>query len=240
MKASMLVEFGLSENQARVYLEIIQSPGRSGSNISKSLSIDRSFVYDIINSLINKGLVSYVVNGKIKVFYPSDPENLIKEIDEKKIKALNLIEEIKKLQEKNKSENEVKVYEGKAGLKAYVREFLDCDNFYTLGGGGTLNILEVLKYDYPNYIKEFEQKKIKGSLITSEKNKKIMGSIYPKSSVKIRNLEHLDSSVSFSIFNNKLAIYSAEEKPFVLIINNKEISSSLKNYFDHLWKQAKK
>ena len=229
MKASMLVEFGLSENQARVYLEIIQSPGRSGSNISKSLSIDRSFVYDIINSLINKGLVSYVVNGKIKVFYPSDPENLIKEIDEKKIKALNLIEEIKKLQEKNKSENEVKVYEGKAGLKAY-----------TLGGGGTLNILEVLKYDYPNYIKEFEQKKIKGSLITSEKNKKIMGSIYPKSSVKIRNLEHLDSSVSFSIFNNKLAIYSAEEKPFVLIINNKEISSSLKNYFDHLWKQAKK
>ncbi len=41
----------------------------------------------------------------------------------------------------------------------------------------------------------------------------------------------LKSGVNFTMSNNKLAIYSAEDKPFVIIIENKNIVNALKDYF---------
>ena len=66
--------------------------------------------------------------------------------------------ELKSIKKREKSEKSVRVYEGKSGLKAYVRDFLGVDSFATLGGGGKLDILEALKYIYPHYLKELNKK----------------------------------------------------------------------------------
>ena len=53
MEAKELLEAGLTKNQSEVYLEILKHPGQSGGEIAKTLSIDRSFVYGIINYFMN-------------------------------------------------------------------------------------------------------------------------------------------------------------------------------------------
>jgi HTH-type transcriptional regulator, sugar sensing transcriptional regulator len=239
MEAKELISTGLTKNQAEVYLEILKHPEQSGGEIAKAISIDRSFVYSIVNSLIDKGLVSYITKGKVRLYYSADPENLLKDIEEKRNNVNKIVQELKSMKEQTKSEKSVLVYEGKAGLKAYIRDFLDAKSFETLGGGGNLKILEALKYEYPHYLKDLNKKKIKGKLITSPKNKKIMEEIYKNSKVDIKTFEGLKSGVSFTIFNNKLAIYSAEEKPFVIIIENGNIASALKDYFNKTWNFAK-
>lgn len=236
MEAKDLLDAGLTENQAKVYLEVLKTPGQTGGSISKKVSIDRSFVYNILDSLTDKGLVSHIVKERNRLYYPSDPENLLKEIEEKKNRVSIAVEKLKSIKEQTKSEQSVKVYEGKAGLKAYIRDFLESDSFETLGGGGNLKILEALKYEYPHYLKEFNKKKIKGKLITSPQNKKIMKKIYLKSKVEIKTFEGLKSGVNFTIFKDKLAIYSAEEKPFVIIIEDKNIAQALKDYFNGIWR----
>ncbi len=240
MEIRELVETGLTKNQAEVYLELIKNPGQTGGEIAKKLSIDRSFAYGILNSLIAKGLISYVVKENKRVFFPSDTENLLKEIEEKKVKILNVIKELKSIKKQIKEEKSVRVYEGKAGLKAFVRDFLESTKFYTLGGGGKLTIFEVLKYEYPHYLKELKKKKMKGKLITSPENKQIMKEMYKNSKVSIKTFDNLKSQVNFTIFKNKLAIYSVEEKPFVIIIEDKNISDALMAYFGNIWKTAKK
>jgi len=240
MELKDLIEIGLTKNQAEVYLEVVKHPSQTGGQIAKKLSIDRSFVYNILSSLIDKGFISHIIKGKVRLYYSSDPENLLREVEDKKNKISKVIKELKEIKKTTKSERSVRVYEGKAGLKAWIRDFLDTDSFSTLGGGGTLNILDVLKYDYPHYLKEFNKKMIKGRLITSKANKKVMKKVYEKSKVDIKTFESLKSDVSFTVFKDKLAIYSAEEKPFVIIIEDKTISNSLKNYFNEMWKIAKK
>jgi len=239
MEAKELISTGLTKNQAEVYLEILKHPEQSGGEIAKTISIDRSFAYSIVNSLIDKGLVSYITKGKVRLYYPADPENLLKEIEEKRTNVNKIVQELKSLKTQTKSKKSVLVYEGKAGLKAYIRDFLESNSFETLGGGGSLKILEALKYEYPHYLKEFNKKKIQGKLVTSPKNKKIMEEIYKNSKVEIKTFEGLESGVSFTIFKNKLAIYSVEEKPFVIIIKNENIANALKNYFDKTWNFAK-
>jgi len=239
MDVQELMETGLTNNQASVYLEILKHPGQTAGEISKILSIDRSFVYSIITSLVDKGLVNHIVKAQKRIYFSSDPENLLKDLDEKRNKINSVVEKLKLLKEKNRDEISVNVYEGKSGLKAYIRDFLDCDSFETFGGGSNLKILEVLKYDYPHYLKEFNAKKIKGKLITSPKNKKTMNDIYKNSNVEIKIFEDLQSEINFTIFENKMAIYSTEEKPFVIIIQNEKISKALRTFFNKTWNLAK-
>ena len=238
MEAKELIEAGLTKNQAKVYLGVLKSPGQTGGGISKKVSMDRSFVYNILDSLAEKGLISYIVKERNRLYYPADPENLLKDIEEKRTRVSKVVQELKTIKEQTKPKRSVRVYEGKAGLKAYIRDFLEADRFETLGGGGKLNILEALKYEYPHYLKEFNKKKINGKLITSPNNKKIMKKIYQKSKVEIKAFEGLKSEVSFTIFKDKLAIYSAQEKPFVIIIEDETVAQALKDYFDKIWQYA--
>lgn len=239
MQIKDLIELGLTKNQASIYLELIKHPEQTAGKIAKMLSIDRSFVYGILSSLTDKGLVTHTIKAGKRLFHPTDPENFLKELEEKKAKVSKIVNELKLIKQTKKQERTVDVYEGKSGIKAFVREFLDSDNFYTLGGGGKLNIFETLKYEYPHYLKELKKKKITGKLITSVKNKEIMKNIYQNTKVDIKTFKELKSKTSFTIFKDKLAIYSFEEKPFVITIDDKSISDALKDYFNLLWKQAK-
>ncbi|KYK25213.1 hypothetical protein AYK26_06360 [Euryarchaeota archaeon SM23-78] len=234
MEIKELIDIGLTKNQAKVYLELLKFPGQNPGRLAKKLSIDRSFMYSILNSLINKGLCSYIVKETKKYFYATNPDNLLKGIEEKRSKAVGVVEKLKKISQEPSEGEIVRLYEGKAGLKAFVRDFLESDSFCTFGGGGKLDILEALKYEYPHYFKEFNKKRIKGRLITSGENKKVMQKIY-KSRVDIKTLPNLKSRVSFTLFKNKSVIYSAKEKPFVIVIDDKEISNALKDYFERLW-----
>ncbi|MSR86534.1 hypothetical protein EXS74_04015 [Candidatus Woesearchaeota archaeon] len=239
MDITQLSEAGLRKNQAKTYLEVLKHPGQSGGKIAKNLMIDRSFTYNTLNSLVNKGLISYITKGKIRIFYATDPENLLKDIEEKRKRIEGIVEELKTIKEPSKGERSVVIYEGRQGLKAYIRDLLNAKSFETLGGGGNLSILKAIKHEYPHYLKEFTKRKIKGKLITSQKNKEIMKEIYKEAQVDIKTFEGLENNVNFTMFKDKVAIYSAEEQPFVIIIDNKNISKSLRTYFEKLWKAAK-
>ncbi|MFZ3077661.1 MAG: helix-turn-helix domain-containing protein [Candidatus Aenigmatarchaeota archaeon] len=237
MEAKQLEETGLTEKQAKAYLELLRTPGQNAGKIAKELSIDRTFAYGIMNSLMKKGLVSCIIKENKKAFYASNPDNLLKEIEEKKAKTLNLIKELKSIKQQTKEETLVKIYEGKSGLKVYARDFLQSNEFFTLGGGGELSVLNELKYQYPQYLKELLKKKLNGKIITSVKNIKTLKEMFKNSKIKIRTVEGIESQINFTIFKNKIAIYSAEKKPFAIIIEDKNISSALKAYFDVLWKK---
>ncbi|MDD5193477.1 MAG: helix-turn-helix domain-containing protein [Candidatus Nanoarchaeia archaeon] len=239
METEELINIGLTQNQAEIYLEILKHPGQSGGKIAKMVSLDRSFTYGIINSLIDKGLVNYTIKEKVREYSASDPENLLKEIDEKKNKITEIVQELKSMRNQKKSEKSVLVYEGKAGLKALARDIISSDFVTTIGGGDSLKIFEELKYEYPHYLKEIKERKIKGRLITSPKNKDLLKKDHKNSEVEIKSFEGLKSKVSFTIFRNKLAIYSAEDKPFVIIIEDQNIASSFKTYFDKTWNFAR-
>jgi sugar-specific transcriptional regulator TrmB len=238
MQIENLMEAGLTKHQAEVYLEVLKGPGRSGGELAKRLSIDRSFAYNILNALIDKGLVSHITEKNIRLFYPSDPENLLNEIEEKRTKVSTIIEELKKINAQTKESRAVTVYEGKAGVKIYARECVERDSFCLLGGGERPGILDTLKSDFPHYLNLFENKKTRGRAITSNSFRKIMDNLFEKSEIKVRTLPNLKTRASFTIFKDKIAICSTEEKALVIMIEDRNVAETLQCYFDSLWKLA--
>lgn len=235
-----LQDFGLTPNQSRVYLELVKHPGSSAGSLAKHLSIDRSFIYGIIESLTEKGLIYYSLSNKRKVFYSSPPENLLADLNEKRKKASEIIKSLKSLSsEERVPPPTFEVYEGKPGLKMYFREVLKSKEFFSLGGGGRLNILNILQCEHPHYFKELKQKRIRGKILCSLENKARWKSNLADTNVKIKALSGAGKESSITILKDQV-IFSSEGKfPKILILKDSDHAHSLRHYFSYLWTLAK-
>jgi len=89
-----LEDLGLSNEEARVYLAILELGGSYVSNIGKKAGISRVNVYYILGNLVKKGIVSSVEKNNIKFFSVESPKILVNQLEEKFLHAKKLLPEL--------------------------------------------------------------------------------------------------------------------------------------------------
>ena len=229
-----LKQFGLTGNEAKVYLELLKREQISVGEFSKKISLDRSATYHILGNLIEKGLVNYVIKNGKKFFSSADPENLLVQIKEKEELLKTIIPKLKKIQQIPEVKRNVEVYEGKEGLKSFTHHLLKYDNFYILNATG--KIFEALRYFWPRIIKDMN-KKPKIKIIAAEAAKKTeLVKLKPK--IRFLPKEFSNNATTF-IYGNKVAFQIIVEKPFIVITENEYIAEGYKKNFEFMWKFCK-
>jgi len=228
-----LNQAGLTGNEAKVYLELLKKGELSANQLAKSLGLDRTLSYTILNHLIEKGLVNYIIKDNKKFFNAENPENLINPLKEKEIIIKDLIQELNKIQIIKEAPYEIKIYEGKEGLRTFLKQMIKYKEIASFGATG--KIYEYF-YEIPALVKEIEKKGFTARFITSPKFKehemtKIRG-------VQIKYL-NIKSHATTSIFGDYISIHILTQKPLIILVKNKEIAESYKNHFEILWKSAK-
>jgi len=224
---------GLTGNEAKVYLELLRKGALSANDLAKKISMDRTLTYTVLNHLIEKGLVNYVIKEKKKFFEAAEPENLLNPVTEKEIFIKDLVPELKALEKIKETVHEINVYEGKEGLRTLLRELMKNKNFCSFGATGRL---WDLLYEAPALAKEAEMKGLTGRIIITSSYKK-----HPMTKIKALQIRYLDvkSEATTTILKDKIAIHLIKEKPVIIVIKNKEIAESYQNHFEILWKIAK-
>lgn len=229
----MLKEAGLTGNEAKVYLELLKKIQLSANQIAKSLGMDRTLVYNVLNHLIEKGQVNYVVKENKKFFSISNPDNLLSPVKAREVLILDLIKELKKIKSSEQQETEINVYEGKAGIRNFFRELMKEKDLCAFGSTGRAYDL---LFESPAFAKEAEKKKIKMRIIANEEVRKKEFSKYKNLKMKFLDLK---SEATTTIFGDKVSIHLIKEKPVIIIIKNKEIAQSYRNYFEFMWEKPK-
>src|SRR3989338_6168431 len=79
-----LHNIGLSNRESKCYLTLLEMGSSKTGMICKKSAIPSSKIYEILDMLIKKGLVTYVIKGKIKFFQAANPIVLVNLIEEKK------------------------------------------------------------------------------------------------------------------------------------------------------------
>lgn len=83
-----LMAFGLTRQEAVIYLSLSGNGIQNGYEISKATGISRSNAYGGLSGLVEKG-AAYVMEGKTKRYAPVEPEefcaNKIRSLEEKKV-----------------------------------------------------------------------------------------------------------------------------------------------------------
>ncbi len=233
-----LKQAGLAGNEAKVFLELLKRGSINGSELAKKVGLDRTLTYQVLNKLAEKGLVNYIMKEKKKYFSATNPDNLLRPVNEQVEFIQNLIPELKNIEKLKEVEQFVEVYEGISGLKVMYEEVLKSKDFCFFGGTG--KSYEVLhSWEMKRIEKEIERRGMNGRGVMDSK---IRGKEFTKvKGLKVRYLDNVEAyNTAFGITEDKISIHClAQEKPIVIFIKNKFIVNTLKNYFEFMWSVAR-
>lgn len=239
MDLRKLEELGLTRNESLVYTALLELGETKTGAISKKIGIHRVLIYDSLESLIKKGLASHVIKENIKYFSATNPENLVKFLEEKKKNASELIPDLNLLIKKSESQQEATLYEGIKGLKSamnnMLQELTSKDEHFVFASG---NMAPTLGDYYYIYQDEKKRKKIKTNIIydvSFKENKEILDATYGL--LKFYPLGPFPTDTW--IYKNKVLIvtYTANP-PIAVLITSKETAESYKQLFKAIWEKA--
>jgi sugar-specific transcriptional regulator TrmB len=239
-----LVNLGLSDKEAKVYLAALELGKCPVQKIAGKAGVNRATTYVVIETLMKKGLMSSYTEGKKQFFFAEAPEKLkilFKDqelaLKRKEEYLEKLLPELKALNIEKEGRPTVRYFEGKEGLRAMAEELND--------------------------LKENEDMKIIYSFdllakIFSEKEFLEMRRVRQKRKVKAKvilndELERYDGDAEFfrisskkypifcdiAFFKNKVRIATLKGSPVGIIIENQEIANTLKVLFDLAWEHLK-
>jgi len=76
-------EIGFRKNHAIVYLAFLKYGSLYMPEIVKKTGINRSYLYDILNELTEKGVIGYIIKNKNRIYYADDPNKIADIIKDK-------------------------------------------------------------------------------------------------------------------------------------------------------------
>jgi len=88
-----LQEIGLTANEAKVYSCLLRKHTFTATEISQCCNVNRSRIYSVLESLINKGLCIEIL-GKIRKFQAASPEVAFEKLKKEQNKKLDLLKSL--------------------------------------------------------------------------------------------------------------------------------------------------
>ncbi len=238
-----LKSLGFGEQEVETYTKMIYLKESTASNLGKEMKAHRRSVYDMVERLVKKGVLTTIEKNGKKYYKPLDPSHIINklkqkenELKENELKLLEIIPKIWKMEMEKDVRAEI-LY-GKEGIKTM---FLD-----ELKVGKTVYIIctkiekveDMLKGFLVSYTRDRIKAGIKIKAVSLRDMKKNLEK-YRLLEARYIMPENISPS-SITIYGNRVAIVLWSDEPVVILVKSQEISDNFLKYFDIIWKSARR
>jgi sugar-specific transcriptional regulator TrmB len=247
--SALLQQSGLTEGESRVYLALLElGPSTSGPIVEKS-GVSRSIIYQLLDKLSSKGLVSHIVKERTKYFQAAEPSRIQEYLDdeekkfqENKQKMDELLPKLYALQSSAK-ESEAKVYVGFRGMitaheHAY-QKLSRGEEYYYMGIPAHQE-----KHFHAYWLRDHARRAklgIKTRLLFHPDTD--IGVLQSRNKHALCDARHMPSSIDtpawFMGYKDVAVIGLQSKVPITIEITNQEIADSFKAYFEEYWKRSK-
>ena len=239
-----LEKLNLTKKEAQLYLALLELGEANLQEIANKSKIKRTTVYDVLDSLKAKGLISTTKKGKRVYYYAENPKQ-IEKIFEEKINVLNgILPELLSVANLIDKKPKIQFFEGEEGIKNIYRDTLEYKN------------QEILAWVSPEPIKHFDinwlwdeyvPRRLENKIWTRsfapnvKEMKHVQG--YDEKHLRQMRLIDMDKDLYFEVEINlyggsKIGIMSFKEE-FGLIVESKKIHNTLKAIFELQWGNVK-
>jgi sugar-specific transcriptional regulator TrmB len=239
MEADILQDIGLTNAEIKVYLALLELGSCSAGPILDKTELHNSVVHTTLNRLIEKGLVSFVKEGKKNIYQASNPKHLIEYINDKKERIETILPLLLAKQGLAKEKPTVTTYRGVKGMREILHELLEAGGKEHHTIGSSVKSLMMGDKWWEQYHKKRAKKGIHAKLLFYESLKEWKAEQrYPNSLIRYTKagFEPLTETI---IRNDKVGILLWIAKPIGILIHNKELADSYEKYFEYLWKTGK-
>lgn len=247
MQIPNLEELGLTSGQVKVYTAVLELGTAKIQSIQEKTALERRAIYDILNKLIEKGFVSYVLEKGIRRYQVTHPRHIKEQIDKMK-NSLEVLEgkipDITAFYESKRPIVGAEVLRGNDAMMALLDEALESDGVYWMGGNSGIERdtgpgmkqwfrhwmdrrakLKVPMYDLVSY----------GTYLEDLKPEKT--GLHKKQYYKFCSLpKGMYTPMVLLMFGNKVAQILWSKQSFAFVLESKEIRDSFMKYFNYFWR----
>ncbi len=237
-----LLDYGLTEKQAKVYLAALELGQASVQAIAEKARIERTNTYDSIESLVEKRLMSITTSGKKHLFIAESPDILGRILDDKKAELKQLLPELQSIFNVSEVKPRIRFYPGVEGFKTVYADTLTCQEKNMAGIFAMKDFLEIAGRDFLERMVEGRVKRGINLKVIRSQEREVAG-LHETSKQEMRDLRYsplgLVFPISTFVYDNKVIYLSSKKETFGLIIESKDIAQAHKNYFEALWQISK-
>jgi sugar-specific transcriptional regulator TrmB len=245
MNTEILRKIGLTEGEIRVYEALVNLGKSSTGAIMDKSGISSSKVYLILEKLIQKGLVSFVIENNVKKFQVANPRNIVEYLNKQqneleKIKSDSevFIKELAKIIGKHEEES-AQIYKGHAGLRAAFNNLIDelesGDEFLFFSQSEEELTNPIVKTFFKNLHQRRLEKGIKTKGITDITLKKLFQAEFMKQKNYEMRFSMLTLPSAVSIGKNRILLNSWGDEPIGFEIVSRRVAEKYREFFYSLW-----
>ncbi len=236
----------LNKSEIKVYFALLELESSTVGPIIERARITDSKIYSILDKLVEKGLVSFVVKNNVKHFRASHPSNLVDILNEKEKEIISqkkelkekLIPQIEQRRKLTREQQEATVYESYDGVKSAFNLILGTlkrgEEYQGFMLGGMLGEKRVINF-FKNYHKKRLEKGIKVRLLSHISLKSIVKKNHIYKDMKVKFTDQKLPIGTF-IFKDHVMTVIWKDKPTVFMIKSKMNYEYYKEFFEGIWK----
>ena len=241
-----LEAIGLTEGETKAYLALLELGPSTVGPITKKAKIAYSNIYEILERLMNKGLVSFITKNKTKYFNAVSPERIAEflekkeeELQDKRQNLKRILPELKKLTDKA-TKVEAEIFIGNQGLASAYKKIMeesDPKDLYRFFFYFEKSKLAFADDFFLQLDKEYRQRKIRFKGLANMDFKKSSFVQIAKDYTENRYLE-TQPPMNIDIYQGKILL-TDWNTPMAILIRNKDMAGKFTDYFEEMWKTAK-
>ncbi|MEK6889392.1 MAG: helix-turn-helix domain-containing protein [Nanoarchaeota archaeon] len=242
MDTSVLEDLGLTHGEMKVYITLSELGSSVAGPIIEKTGLQNSVVHRALNSLIAKGLIAFLIEGRGKIYQISNPRNFLDYLEEKKRKFEEIIPELERRKKEAKEKKEAVTFMGKKGLNQMYTQLINSGGkeYNTFGGGKNVTYDVMGEIWWRNFHIKRIAKKIRSRQIFDETLRNYGEELNKLSYTKIRFLpKEFEQLTETIIIGDCVGIAIFTENPYGVVITDKTVVEGYKKQFELIWKLTK-
>jgi sugar-specific transcriptional regulator TrmB len=241
METTVFEELGLTRAESIVYLALLElGPAGAGAIIEKT-QLPNSTVHRDLNALIARGLTSYILEGRRKVYQATEPERFNELIEERKQRFEAILPELKRRHVRNAGASNASVYRGVRGIKEVYSIMIAADGpeYNTYGGGPVTADIMGMTW-WLNLHKRRVENKLPARQVFDESVREGGAEIEKNLLTTIRYLDQSFAQFQETVIvGDYVAIAVFTATPYAFLIRDAAVADSYRKHFELIWKLAK-
>lgn len=235
-----LARLGLTKNEARVYLTALETGPTSVKDIASISRVKRSTVYDAIELLKKKRLISKIKDGKKTLIQASGPIVLEFLLEEQNDIFHSILPNLKALQSTSISRPFVTFQNSLDEIKKTYKALLKEDTSETLGFYSDYTTSYLGDDFIEEYVELRKKKKIPARTIAF--NDKDYAEWKKKDEQSNRSSKNINTDtelpINIEITDDAVFITKLEAYPAGVLIQDKRVAEGLKAIFNQIWNKT--
>ena len=238
MDTAILEDIGLTGAEIKVFLTLLELGTSTAGDVVKKSGLQNAVVHRAFHSLSEKGIITYVLEGRIKNYQPIEPKHLLEFIDEKKARIKKLLPELEAKRALAKKKPQAAIFHGVRGIKELIRMIIDTNAKEFLTYGGAKKSDEVMGTHFWDRFQERKAERGLTSRLLFHLSLKEWGDKVNKNypQVKVRyTKEGFEELTETMICGNRVGIIIWLDQPYGFLIGEELAAKSYKRFFEMLW-----